>query len=59
MDDITIGEGLQQKYTQPYLIDQVQKRLYATYNTPGGKRRGHGEAALLHPDLVYLWFGLC
>lgn len=37
MDDITIGEGLQQKYTQPYLIDQVQKRLYATYNTPEAK----------------------
>lgn len=34
MDDITIGEGLQQRYTQPYLIDQVQRRLYETYNTP-------------------------
>ncbi|WP_195985628.1 beta-N-acetylglucosaminidase domain-containing protein [Clostridium sp. D33t1_170424_F3] len=33
MDDITIGEGLTQKYTQPHLIDETQKRLYAKYNT--------------------------
>lgn len=37
MDDITIGEGLAQKNTQPHLIDQTQKRLYEVYNTADAK----------------------
>lgn len=40
MDDITIGEGLQQRYTQPYLIDQVQRRLYENLQHPGRGGRG-------------------